>query len=924
MKIDVLANDSPAPPAAAVLLLAPYSSLYDALTPTVDLPLPQVTKVTYTSVPGVSTPITTSMPDTFTYFISGSSGALDVAKVTISAANVVLVIQSGTSTTIPPNSLPSAMYSTQFAATSVGQVLVYMFSVLNQGTDVLTISSAVSNSGQFYLSGVPATVPPAGSTAFTITFAPTAPGSPSAIITFSSNDPTNPTYAFDVAGTATPEPWQVSGSGVIITSTASPSNTSPQTTDLTDFGTLTSSRTNNFLIMMNGNVGERLESLSVSASSAPSVGSFSIGSGAPTAGAAIAPSLSFPVTFTTNVADGPSSATVTVQVADNAGGISSESFTVRAYFSTPQIVIRGGSSNQVIPSGDTTTQSSDGTLFASTPVGHVLTHTFQVCNTGTATLSLGSSPTSSDASEFSFVSPFPTSVGGSSCANFGVTFSPRQTGSPTSTLTMTSNDLAHPSYTFVVGGTATAELWEIDGGMSFSVQITNSASTSNTSPSMAAFTDFGTLSAPGQAQYTYQVKLDDSSNPIGQTASVTISSSSTPSVGSFTLNSPTSPTFFTSTLQIMVTFTTATSSGSSSATITVMLTNSQGSTTTQSFLIVAAVATPQLEVRGGSSNQVIPSGDTTTQSSDGTLWSGAVAIGQPVSHVFQLCNTGSQPLMLTSVTTGSSDFSLPNSFPASVAANTCSGLTIAFSPQSVGSRMGAIVISSNDRSSPYSFLVAGTASGVVSVVGFGAQTNQYDLSTLLTSIYNGSPIDCSTVRVTSQPSDGLAVQAAAGSCMIEYIVPPSIGGIESFSVYACNTAMPAQCGTVVMSVTVYSLTVTNPTPNINWPMYFRQVRSATNEEQERDRHQTERERSLFVNVLIGPRCVCVFDRSESHVQHQLADGIRGPNANVQSDDEQTLLDHCSLSGRGYFLLVSGTSFAGASATPLCKRSRFNG
>lgn len=85
------------------------------------------------------------------------------------------------------------------------------------------------------------------------------------------------------------------------------------------------------------------------------------------------------------------------------------------------------------------------------------------------------------------------------------------------------------------------------------------------------------------------------------------------------------------------------------------------------------------------------------------------------TQVITLTNTGSQPLVITSITTNG-DFAQTNTCPTSPAALAIGAnclITVSFTPQSVGSLNGALVINSNAPSSPHTLTLTGIGTGAV-------------------------------------------------------------------------------------------------------------------------------------------------------------------------------------------------------------------
>lgn len=111
-----------------------------------------------------------------------------------------------------------------------------------------------------------------------------------------------------------------------------------------------------------------------------------------------------------------------------------------------------------INDGSVTTGEGNHTAFGSLPVTNVhLDHVFRIQNNGAANLMLTGSPAVSisgaNASDFTVIAqPGSTSVSGGSYTDFTVRFNPSASGQRLATVSIASNDTAHPLYTFAIRG----------------------------------------------------------------------------------------------------------------------------------------------------------------------------------------------------------------------------------------------------------------------------------------------------------------------------------------------------------------------------------------------------------------------------------------------------------------------------------------
>ncbi len=136
-------------------------------------------------------------------------------------------------------------------------------------------------------------------------------------------------------------------------------------------------------------------------------------------------------------------------------------------FGTAQIALSGAPASapgsfQAIVDGDSTPDSSDGSLFALLPVGQAITHTFIISNTGLAPLTLAGDPlvqiSGPGAEAFSLVTLPANEVGGFSSTTFQVRFGPAAAGVFTATFTIPNSSPHHTPFRFLVSGSAQAQV----------------------------------------------------------------------------------------------------------------------------------------------------------------------------------------------------------------------------------------------------------------------------------------------------------------------------------------------------------------------------------------------------------------------------------------------------------------------------------
>ena len=96
---------------------------------------------------------------------------------------------------------PSVTDGTDFGSTQVGSTVVRTFTVVNEGTANLSVTSVVSSLGDFSFN-----FDNFGIGEFDVLFTPSSPGEQTATITIENDDPDEGTYTFDVVGVGTAIP----------------------------------------------------------------------------------------------------------------------------------------------------------------------------------------------------------------------------------------------------------------------------------------------------------------------------------------------------------------------------------------------------------------------------------------------------------------------------------------------------------------------------------------------------------------------------------------------------------------------------------------------------------------------------------------------------------------------------------------------
>ena len=601
---------------------------------------------------------------------------------------------------------PTTADGTVFETVSVGNTITHTFEIENTGTDQIIIDSITEDSNHFSVVGVPATVGVGQKQTFNVKFTPTNIGTYTATVTIQNNDANEDPFTFEVTGTATAPNITVFG-GTSQNQLILTGDTTPSTTDGTDFGTIVAGGPDVTKTFKITNLGT--ENLVVSIIS-DDAAAFSVTS-APTALTPIAPNASttFNVVLSTTTA-GSKYGTISIVSNDPDTGVFE--FDVKAEATgNPEIDVKGRlnplASYVSIPDGTTSTNTGNGTDFSdqSVSAGGV-TNTFQIANTGNAKLNIDS--ITDNSSEFS-VTAVPTGVTvDAAMATFNVAFNPTSVGVKNATITIENDDPNEDPYTFAVTGRGTGGVTEVNGGVNFAVLIP----VGDTTPSTTDGTDFGSVDAGiGSVSKIFRVFNRGNTNMLwngvtedGAAFSVT----SQPSVGT-NISAGNSVDF-------TILFA-PTSAGTKLATVAVGTTDPVNPVYNFDITGVAngtALMTVQGPVSGPPGFFApVTNGATVTSTGNGTDFGSVAVSSGSVTHTFQITNTGSAQLSVTGITETSEHFSITNA-PTVVGVNQTQTFNVIFNPTSIGSKSTTITINTN---------AGGDASYTFKVVGLGVDPN---------------------------------------------------------------------------------------------------------------------------------------------------------------------------------------------------------
>ncbi|MDB4978409.1 MAG: hypothetical protein JWM56_595 [Candidatus Peribacteria bacterium] len=328
--------------------------------------------------------------------------------------------------------------------------------------------------------------------------------------------------------------------------------------------------------------------------------------------------------------------------------------------------------------------------FGSTPQGSAVVKTFTVQNAGTSPLIL--SPSTPDITGNFAVSAFSaTTIAAAGTATFTVTMTAGSVGTPSGTLSFTTNDADEGSYTVNVSGTVVAI-----GAPEIAV-----------SESSANIADGGSLSFGPTPQNTPVVKTLTISNtgtqPLTLSPATANSTSASFTIGAF--GSTTIVAGGTTTFTITMT---ATSIGSPNSTISFTTNDSDESNYDFTVSGTVAVSAPDIALFDGANSSGTPITD-----AQGTAISfGTTPVGTAVSKTFTIQNTGNATLTVSlSIPNPNTDFTITTQpAAATIAANTERTFIMQMAAVSAGAKTGTVTITSDDpdTESSFTFPVAGT------------------------------------------------------------------------------------------------------------------------------------------------------------------------------------------------------------------------
>jgi len=572
------------------------------------------------SISGITTPVTltpgqsTSFSVTFAPASAGSaSGSV---AVTSNASNPSLGVGlSGTAVTA--GTLTANPTSLTFTNVTVDQTLSQTETVQNTGGESVTISQVKASGTGFSISGIttPVTLTPGQSTSFSVTFAPQTAGSASGSVTVTSNA-SNPSLSVALSGTA-------ATAGALA---GNPTSFS--------FGNVQDGTSQSQTETLKNTGGENLTITQATVS----------GAGFSYTG------LTLPLTLTPN-----QSTTFSIKFAPTTAGAVTGTLVLTISGSSPLNLALAGTG--VTPA--TLTANPTSLTFTNVTVGQTQSQTETVKNTGGVNATISQVAAAGTGFSISGITTPVTLTPGQS-ASFSVTFAPTSAGSPSGSVTITSN-ASNPSLSVALSGTAATAGALTGNPTSFSfgnVQDGTSQSQTETLKNTGGENLTITQATVSGAGFSYT----------GLTLPLTL----TPNQSStFAVKfAPTTPGAVTGTLALTV-------SGSSPLNLALSGTGVTPATLTAN-----------------------PTSFTFTN----------VTVGQSQSQTETVKNTGGVNASISQVTVAGTGFSISGiTTPLTLTPGQSTTFSVTFAPTSAGSSSGSVMIDSNATDPALSVALNGTA-----------------------------------------------------------------------------------------------------------------------------------------------------------------------------------------------------------------------
>jgi hypothetical protein len=628
---------------------------------------------------GFGTSFTTpSISTTTTFYVEAVNGPCTSTPRTavVATVNTAIINITGNGAPITNGSITTSTTNwTDFGSTN----LTRTFTINSTGTGILnigTISITGANASDFTITTAPSSsVASNASTTFIVTFSPSGVGTRNATISIASNDLSNNPYVFAISGTGVDKEIDIRGNSTSIVS----GDTTPSTTDWTDFGSTIATRT--FTIYNTGNIPLSVGAITFSGTDASDFSILTV----PSSTVAAYSTTTFIVKFA------PSAINLRTAIISIDNDDSNENpyiFYIQGTGIIPVINIQGNATN--ITNGSTTTSTTNWTDFSTTTV----TRTYTIFNNGNLPLTIGAITfAGGNPTDFSVTTPPSASVAAFSSTTFVVTFNPGATGVRSTTINIVNNDNTKNPYTFKISGTGVTQSITIQGN---ATTIANGATPAST----ANWTDFSTVTT------TRTFTIFNNGNMPLTIGAITFTGANATDFSIQTAPSTPVPALGSTTFTILFT---PSATGVRNATINIV--NNDSTKNPYTYAVKGTGGTTTMTVTN-SNGIAIPDGDTTPTSAKQTDFGSVSIESGSVTVTYTITNTGTGALSIGAATiTGANagDFTMTAAPSSNIAAGATSTFQISFNPTTKGTKTATFSIVTNATGmNPYNFDITGS------------------------------------------------------------------------------------------------------------------------------------------------------------------------------------------------------------------------
>lgn len=735
---------------------------------------------------------------------NGNTMAHEIQIVDLSGLNTqdIDVVDSG-SNAINDGSTnsPSGTNSTDFGNVNVGSPSAITYTIENNGSCDLTISSITSDNADFVVSSVPGTVSANGTATFIVTYTPSGTGTTSATITILNNDSdaTEQSYTFTVEGTGiAPSPEiDIQGNSTSIFD----GDGTPSVSDDTEFGSVNVSGgtvSHTFTIENLGGLVLNLTDPSPYISITGHTSDFTLTANPSNTITASGGTATFTITFDPTVVG---LRTAIISIANDDSDENPYNFTIQGTgvvttYSNVSVSVNWpnwSSENRV------EVYNPSGTLLATIDNGY----TGSGDNSFSTTIDLGCLE---DLNNY-YITMYDTFGDGWNGGAANVTVA-------AGGVTVLTNDGSSTT----AAGVGVNDFFNVSGGGAAEMEITGNSieiADGDTSPNTTDHTDFGTVSVDSGTivrAFTINNFGCSSLSLTGASPYVSISGSS-----DFTLTAIPSGTIGTSgSTTFEITFDPG---ALGTQTATVSIANDDSDENPYNFEIEGFGAEQEINIQGGSPLTNITNGDASPSAAEGTII-GSTSTGTPITSTFTIQNVGDADLTIGAISfsgTDTADFSLSSSPATPITGLGSTTFTVSFDPQgaSLTTRNAVISIVNNDiNESPYTFALQGTAitpipeinvvgNGNTITDGFTTISNTYD--TDFGSVDTGVAPVSHAFTIENIGSGGLSITSITSSdgefTITGISLPTSVAGGGSSITF--NVVFdPVSLGTINSTITI--------------------------------------------------------------------------------------------------------------------------